>query len=73
MTLQDIGAHFGVSRERARQIEAALIDRMREYRPLGDPGLRPRRRAGALRPDRYSGRIVRLSKCTFDSHPESAK
>ena len=42
-------------------------------RPLGDAGLRPRRRAGALRPDRYSGRIVRLSKCTFDSHPESAK
>jgi RNA polymerase sigma-32 factor len=31
MTLQDIGAHYGVSRERARQIEAALIARMREY------------------------------------------
>jgi RNA polymerase sigma-32 factor len=31
MTLQDIGAHYGVSRERARQIEAALIDRMRKY------------------------------------------
>ena len=31
LTLQDIGTHFGVSRERARQIEAALIDRMREY------------------------------------------
>ncbi len=31
MTLQDIGAQYGVSRERARQIEAALIERMREY------------------------------------------
>jgi RNA polymerase sigma-32 factor len=31
MTLQDIGAHYGVSRERARQIEAALIVRMRKY------------------------------------------
>ncbi|MCC6332729.1 MAG: RNA polymerase factor sigma-32 [Myxococcales bacterium] len=31
MTLQDIGAHYGVSRERARQIEAALIERMRKY------------------------------------------
>ena len=31
LTLQDIGAHYGVSRERARQIEAALINRMREY------------------------------------------
>jgi RNA polymerase sigma-32 factor len=31
LTLQDIGAHYGVSRERARQIEAALIVRMREY------------------------------------------
>ncbi len=31
MTLQDIGAHYGVSRERARQLEAALIDRMRKY------------------------------------------
>ncbi len=30
-TLQDIGAHFGVSRERARQIEAALIARMKEH------------------------------------------
>ena len=30
-TLQDIGAHFGVSRERARQIEAALIVRMRKH------------------------------------------
>ncbi len=31
MTLQDIGTQWGVSRERARQIEAALIDRMRRY------------------------------------------
>ena len=31
MTLQDIGTHFGISRERARQIEAALMDRMREF------------------------------------------
>ncbi|MCA2978245.1 MAG: RNA polymerase factor sigma-32 [Myxococcaceae bacterium] len=31
MTLQDIGAQYGVSRERARQIEAALIGRMRKY------------------------------------------
>ncbi len=31
MTLQDIGAHYGVSRERARQIEAALLVRMRKY------------------------------------------
>ncbi len=31
LTLQDIGSHYGVSRERARQLEAALIHRMREY------------------------------------------
>ncbi len=31
LTLQDIGDHYGVSRERARQIEAALINRIREY------------------------------------------
>ncbi|MBX5483967.1 MAG: RNA polymerase factor sigma-32 [Myxococcaceae bacterium] len=31
MTLQEIGDQYGVSRERARQIEAALIARMREY------------------------------------------
>lgn len=31
LTLQEIGEHYGVSRERARQIEAALIARMREY------------------------------------------
>jgi len=31
MTLQDIGAQYGVSRERARQLEAALMDRMRKY------------------------------------------
>jgi RNA polymerase sigma-32 factor len=30
-TLQDIGGHFGVSRERARQIEAALIARMKKH------------------------------------------
>ncbi|HVP59020.1 MAG TPA: RNA polymerase factor sigma-32 [Myxococcaceae bacterium] len=31
MTLQQIGTHFGFSRERARQIEAALVNRMREF------------------------------------------
>jgi RNA polymerase sigma-32 factor len=31
LTLQDIGAQWGVSRERARQIESALVVRMREY------------------------------------------
>jgi len=31
LTLQDIGDKYGVSRERARQIEAALINRMRDY------------------------------------------
>jgi RNA polymerase sigma-32 factor len=31
LTLQEIGEHYGFSRERARQIEAALIARMREY------------------------------------------
>ncbi|MDF1563728.1 MAG: RNA polymerase factor sigma-32 [Deltaproteobacteria bacterium] len=31
MTLQDIGAKFGVSRERARQLEARLVKRLREY------------------------------------------
>jgi RNA polymerase sigma-32 factor len=31
VTLQDIGAHYGVSRERARQIEAALMTRMKAY------------------------------------------
>jgi RNA polymerase sigma-32 factor len=31
LTLADVGAHYGFSRERARQIEAALIARMREY------------------------------------------
>jgi RNA polymerase sigma-32 factor len=30
-TLHDIGAKWGVSRERARQIESALVTRMREY------------------------------------------
>lgn len=31
LTLQDIGNHYGVSRERARQIEAHLINRIREH------------------------------------------
>jgi len=31
MTLQEIGTHFGVSRERARQIEAQLVARIREH------------------------------------------
>ena len=30
-TLQTIGKHFQVSRERARQVEAGLIASMREY------------------------------------------
>jgi RNA polymerase sigma-32 factor len=31
LTLQDIGSHWGVSRERARQIEASLVARMKKY------------------------------------------
>jgi len=31
LTLQEIGDKYGVSRERARQIEAGLINRMRDY------------------------------------------
>ncbi|MCL2011626.1 MAG: RNA polymerase factor sigma-32 [Cystobacterineae bacterium] len=31
MTLQEIGSHFSISRERARQIEAALIEKIRKY------------------------------------------
>jgi len=31
MTLQAIGVHFSISRERARQIEAALIEKIRKY------------------------------------------
>jgi RNA polymerase sigma-32 factor len=31
LTLQDIGSQWGVSRERARQIESALVGRMRDY------------------------------------------
>lgn len=31
MTLQDIGTEFGVSRERARQLEARMIKRLRAY------------------------------------------
>ena len=31
LTLQDIGTHWGVSRERARQIEASLVARMKKY------------------------------------------
>jgi len=31
LTLQEVGDHYGVSRERARQIEANLIGRIREY------------------------------------------
>ncbi len=30
MTLQDIGTHFGISRERARQLEARLIQKLRK-------------------------------------------
>jgi RNA polymerase sigma-32 factor len=31
MTLQQIGDLWGVTRERARQLEARLTDRLREY------------------------------------------
>lgn len=31
MTLQDVGNHFGISRERARQIEARLTGKLRDY------------------------------------------
>ena len=31
LTLQNIGDHYGVSRERARQIEASLIERIRKH------------------------------------------
>jgi RNA polymerase sigma-32 factor len=31
MTLQDVGLHFGFSRERARQLEARLLERLRDY------------------------------------------
>jgi RNA polymerase sigma-32 factor len=31
LTLQEIGDHYGFSRERARQLEAALINKMRDY------------------------------------------
>jgi RNA polymerase sigma-32 factor len=31
LTLHEIGAQYGVSRERARQIESSLMDRMRKY------------------------------------------
>lgn len=31
LSLQAIGQHFGVSRERARQVEAELIDRIRDF------------------------------------------
>ena len=47
MTLQDIGAHYGVSRERARQLEAALMDAHAQVHARRDPRLRPRRRGRA--------------------------
>jgi len=31
LTLQDLGNEFGVTRERVRQLEARLVDRLREY------------------------------------------
>jgi RNA polymerase sigma-32 factor len=31
LTLQEVGDHYGISRERARQIEARLTNRLREY------------------------------------------
>jgi len=30
-TLQELGEEFGVSRERVRQLEARLVDRLREF------------------------------------------
>jgi RNA polymerase sigma-32 factor len=38
LTLQDIGERYGISRERARQLEKRLLDRVRAYlrRELGD-------------------------------------
>ena len=40
LTLQEIGDRFGLTRERARQIEAKLTARLREYLEGRDPGLR---------------------------------
>jgi RNA polymerase sigma-32 factor len=31
MTLQEVGDKYGFTRERARQLEARLTDRLREY------------------------------------------
>ncbi len=39
-TLQDIGEEFGVSRERVRQLEARIVDRLREYLQRESRGLR---------------------------------
>jgi len=38
LTLQDVGDRFGISRERARQLEARLLNRLKEYlkKELGD-------------------------------------
>ena len=30
-TLQELGDHFGLTRERVRQLEKKLVDRLREY------------------------------------------
>jgi RNA polymerase sigma-32 factor len=38
LTLQDIGDRFGITRERARQLERRMMDRLRDYlrQELGD-------------------------------------
>jgi RNA polymerase sigma-32 factor len=38
LTLQDVGERFGISRERARQLEARLLGRLKVYlkKELGD-------------------------------------
>lgn len=38
LTLQEIGTHYGVSRERARQIEARLVQRLKAYMKEELPG-----------------------------------
>src|SRR5690606_28712534 len=39
LTLQEIGNHYGFSRERARQLEARLVQRLKAYMKEELPGL----------------------------------